>query len=177
MQLALRIVRASPVILGAGSVASGRKQACRLAASRGTSTNQLITFASGQLDDGPANHSVLIGVSDSCQWAATRSSTSTCREVKQLFDPRLQVLKLYSSAAGRMIDPDCSPTELPHGNSLNVYHAGRRSDNSFGVVRARMLVHRQDADQGPMFVDDVERNVGRPCSVWRALSGAERNQG
>lgn len=116
--------------------------------------SQLITsFGPGSMMDLP-NHSVLVGGLDS--WSTGGEEIIEPRlvdKLKSLFEPPLQVLKLFSPPP----DPD-DPTAPQTGITAWQFPEwfitqDVDSEASHGTVRARMLVHRNRLSKGK-FVDD-----------------------
>lgn len=116
--------------------------------------SQLITsFGPGSMMDLP-NHSVLIGGLDS--WSTGGDEVIEPRlveKLKSLFDPPLQVLKLFSPP------PDADDPTAPQ-TGITVWQFPEwfitqdiDSEKSRGSTRARMLVHRKMLTQGK-FIDD-----------------------
>ena len=123
--------------------------------------SQLLTsFGPGSMLDLP-NHSVLVGGLDA--WSTGGDEIIEPRlvdKLKQLFDPPLQVLKLYSPPPD-LDDPTAPQTgvtawQFPEWFITQDVDA----EASHGVVRARMLVHRRMLTKGK-FIDDTKkkRNV------------------
>ena len=123
--------------------------------------SQLITsFGPGAMMDLP-NHSVLIGGLDS--WSSGGDEIIEPRlvdKLKSLFDPPLQVLKLFSPP------PDVDDPTLPQTGitawQFPEWFITQDVDNeaSHGTVRARMLVHRKMLSKGKYINDNRKK-----CSV------------
>lgn len=116
--------------------------------------SQLITsFGPGSMMDLP-NHSVLIGGLDS--WSTGGDEIIEPRlvdKLKQLFDPPLQVLKLYSPPPDND-DPSAPQTGITAWQFPEWFITQDvDSDSHRGTVRARMLVHRRMLTKGK-FIDD-----------------------
>lgn len=116
--------------------------------------SQLITsFGPGSMMDLP-NHSVLIGGLDS--WSTGGDEIIEPRlvdKLKQLFDPPLQVLKLYSPPPDND-DPTAPQTGITAWQFPEWFITQDvDSDSQRGTVRARMLVHRRMLTKGK-FIDD-----------------------
>jgi ribosomal protein L23 len=116
--------------------------------------SQLITsFGPGSMMDLP-NHSVLIGGLDS--WSTGGDEIIEPRlvdKLKQLFDPPLQVLKLYSPPPDND-DPTAPQTGITAWQFPEWFITQDvDSDSHRGTVRARMLVHRRMLTKGK-FIDD-----------------------
>jgi len=119
--------------------------------------SQLITsFGPGSMMDLP-NHSVLISGLDS--WSTGGDEIIEPRlveKLKELFDPPLQVLKLYTPPP----DND-NPTSPQTGITAWQFPEwfitqDVDSDHGHGAVRARMLVHRRMLTKGK-FIDDSRK--------------------
>ena len=119
--------------------------------------SQLLTsFGPGSMLDLP-NHSVLIGGLDS--WSMGGDEIVEPRlvdKLKQLFDPPLQVLKLYAPP------PDLENPTAPQ-TGITAWQFPEwfitqdvDADASDGIVRARMLVHRRMLTKGK-FIDDTRK--------------------
>jgi hypothetical protein len=119
--------------------------------------SQLITsFGPGSMMDLP-NHSVLIGGLDS--WTTGGDEIIEPRlvdKLKSLFDPPLQVLKLFSPP------PDSDDPTVPQ-TGITAWQFPEwfitqdiDRDASHGTVRARMLVHRKMLTKGK-FIDDSRK--------------------
>lgn len=119
--------------------------------------SQLLTsFGPGSMLDLP-NHSVLIGGLDG--WSTGGDEILEPRlvdKLKQLFDPPLQVLKLYSPPPD-MEDPTAPQTGITAWQFPEWFVTQDvDADRSGGVVRARMLVHRLMLTKGK-FIDDTRK--------------------
>lgn len=119
--------------------------------------SQLLTsFGPGSMLDLP-NHSVLIGGLDS--WSPSSDEIVEPRlvdKLKQLFDPPLQVLKLYAPPPD-LEDPTAPQTGITAWQFPEWFITQDvDADASDGVVRARMLVHRQRLTKGK-FIDDTRK--------------------
>jgi len=103
------------------------------------------------------NHSVLIGGLDS--WSPSSDEIVEPRlvdKLKQLFDPPLQVLKLYAPPPD-LEDPTAPQTGITAWQFPEWFITQDvDADASDGVVRARMLVHRQRLTKGK-FIDDTRK--------------------
>lgn len=131
--------------------------------------SQLITsFGPGSMVDLP-NHSVLIGGLDS--WSTGGEEIVEHRlveKLKQLFDPPLQVLKLYSPPPDND-DPMAPQTgvtawQFPEWFITQDVDPEARA----GFVRARMLVHRSMLTKGKFIGDDKKKRTVVPVRFVRA---------
>ena len=131
--------------------------------------SQLITsFGPGSMMDLP-NHSVLIGGLDS--WSTGGDEIIEPRlvdKLKSLFDPPLQVLKLFSPPP----DPD-DPTAPQTGITAWQFPEwfitqDVDSDASDGTIRARMLVHRKMLTKGKFIDDRKKKQTVVPVRFVRA---------
>lgn len=119
--------------------------------------SQLITsFGPGSMMDLP-NHSVLISGLDS--WSTGGDEIIEPRlveKLKELFDPPLQVLKLYTPPPDN--DDPTSPQSGITAWQFPEWFITQDvdSDHGHGVVRARMLVHRRMLTKGK-FIDDSRK--------------------
>ena len=127
--------------------------------------SQLITsFGPGSMVDLP-NHSVLIGGLD--HWSTGGEEIHEDRlveKLKQLFDPPLQVLKLYSPPPDND-DPTAPQTGITAWQFPEWFITQDVDrDASVGFVRARMLVHRNMLTKGKFIGDDKKKRtvVRRP---------------
>lgn len=123
--------------------------------------SQLLTsFGPGSMLDLP-NHSVLIGGLDT--WSTGGDEIIEPRlvdKLKELFDPPLQSLKLYSPPPD-LDDPTAPQTGITAWQFPEWFITQDvDAEASHGVVRARMLVHRRMLTKGK-FIDDTKkkRNV------------------
>ncbi len=119
--------------------------------------SQLITsFGPGSMVDLP-NHSVLIGGLDS--WSTGGEEIVEPRlveKLKQLFDPPLQVLKLYSPPPDNE-DPTAPPTGVTAWQFPEWFITQDVDrDATVGTSRSRMLVHRKMLTKGE-FIDDSKK--------------------
>lgn len=119
--------------------------------------SQLITsFGPGSMMDLP-NHSVLISGLDS--WSTGGDEIIEPRlveKLKELFDPPLQVLKLYTPPPDND-DPTSPQTGITAWQFPEWFITQDvDSDHGHGVVRARMLVHRRMLTKGK-FIDDSRK--------------------
>jgi ribosomal protein L23 len=119
--------------------------------------SQLITsFGPGSMMDLP-NHSVLISGLDS--WSTGGDEIIEPRlveKLKELFDPPLQVLKLYTPPPDND-DPTSQQTGITAWQFPEWFITQDvDSDHGHGVVRARMLVHRRMLTKGK-FIDDSRK--------------------
>jgi hypothetical protein len=131
--------------------------------------SQLITsFGPGSMMDLP-NHSVLIGGLDF--WSAGGDKVIEPRlvdKLKSLFDPPLQVLKLFSPP------PDADDPTAPQ-TGITAWQFPEwfitqdvDSDKSHGTVRARMLVHRKMLTKGKFIDDNRKKRSVVPVRFVRA---------
>ncbi len=131
--------------------------------------SQLITsFGPGSMMDLP-NHSVLIGGLDS--WSTGGEEILEPRlvdKLKSLFDPPLQVLKLFSPP------PDADDPTAPQ-TGITAWQFPEwfitqdvDSDASHGTVRARMLVHRKMLSKGKFVDDNRKKRAVVPVRFVRA---------
>lgn len=131
--------------------------------------SQLITsFGPGSMVDLP-NHSVLIGGLDS--WSTGGEEIVEPRlieKLKQLFDPPLKVLKLYSPPPDNddPTAPQTGVTAWQFPEWFITQDVDR--DASFGTVRARMLVHRNMLTKGKFIGDDKRKRNVVPVRFVRA---------
>ena len=123
--------------------------------------SQLLTsFGPGAMLDLP-NHSVLVGGLET--WSQGGDEVVEPRlveKLKTLFDPPLQVLSLHVPPPD-LDDPTAPPTGITAWQFPEWFIIQDVDDeNSVGVVRARMLVHRRMLTKGK-FIDDnkVRRSV------------------
>ena len=119
--------------------------------------SQLITsFGPGSMMDLP-NHSVLISGLDS--WSTGGDEIIEPRlvaKLKELFDPPLQVLKLYTPPPDND-DPTSPQTGITAWQFPEWFITQDvDSDHGHGAVRARMLVHRRMLTKGK-FIDDSRK--------------------
>ena len=119
--------------------------------------SQLLTsFGPGSMLDLP-NHSVLVGGLDT--WSTGGDEIIEPRlvdKLKQLFEPPLQVLKLYSPPPD-LDDPTAPQTGITAWQFPEWFITQDvDADASHGVVRARMLVHRRMLTKGK-FIDDTKK--------------------
>ena len=119
--------------------------------------SQLITsFGPGSMMDLP-NHSVLISGLDS--WSTGGDEIIEPRlvdKLKELFDPPLQVLKLYNPPPDND-DPTAPQTGITAWQFPEWFITQDvDSDPGHGAVRARMLVHRRMLTKGK-FIDDSRK--------------------
>ncbi|MCA9177621.1 MAG: DUF1998 domain-containing protein [Planctomycetales bacterium] len=119
--------------------------------------SQLITsFGPGSMMDLP-NHSVLIGGLDS--WSTGGDEIIEPRlvdKLKELFDPPLQVLKLYAPPPDND-DPTAPQTGITAWQFPEWFITQDvDSDSNRGTVRSRMLVHRRMLTKGK-FIDDSKK--------------------
>lgn len=131
--------------------------------------SQLITsFGPGSMVDLP-NHSVLIGGLDS--WSTGGEEIVEPRlieKLKQLFDPPLKVLKLYSPPPDND-DPTAPQTGITAWQFPEWFITQDVDrDASFGTVRARMLVHRNMLTKGKFIGDDKRKRNVVPVRFVRA---------
>ena len=131
--------------------------------------SQLITsFGPGSMVDLP-NHSVLIGGLDS--WSTGGEEIVEPRlieKLKLLFDPPLQVLKLYSPPPDNddPTAPQTGVTAWQFPEWFITQDVDR--DASVGFVRARMLVHRNMLTKGKFIGDDKKKRTVVPVRFVRA---------
>lgn len=131
--------------------------------------SQLITsFGPGSMVDLP-NHSVLIGGLDS--WSMGGEEVVEPRlveKLKLLFDPPLQVLKLYSPPPDNddPTAPQTGVTAWQFPEWFITQDVDR--DASVGFVRARMLVHRNMLTKGKFIGDDKKKRTVVPVRFVRA---------
>lgn len=123
--------------------------------------SQLLTsFGPGSMLDLP-NHSVLVGGLDA--WSTGGDEIIEPRlvdKLKELFDPPLQSLKLYSPPPD-LDDPTAPQTGITAWQFPEWFITQDvDAEASHGVVRARMMVHRRMLTKGK-FIDDTKkkRNV------------------
>ncbi|QDS93872.1 hypothetical protein FF011L_26480 [Roseimaritima multifibrata] len=131
--------------------------------------SQLITsFGPGSMMDLP-NHSVLIGGLDS--WSGGGDEVIEPRlveKLKQLFDPPLQVLKLFSPPPDND-DPTAPQTGITAWQFPEWFITQDVDrDASYGLVRARMLVHRNMLTKGKFVDDNRKRRSVVPVRFVRA---------
>ncbi|TVS10339.1 MAG: DUF1998 domain-containing protein [Planctomycetaceae bacterium] len=131
--------------------------------------SQLITsFGPGSMMDLP-NHSVLIGGLDS--WSTGGDEIIEPRlvdKLKQLFDPPLQVLKLYSPPPDND-DPTAPQTGITAWQFPEWFITQDvDSDSRRGTVRARMLVHRRMLTKGKFIDDNRKKRSVVPVRFVRA---------
>ena len=131
--------------------------------------SQLITsFGPGSMMDLP-NHSVLISGLDS--WSTGGDEIVEPRlieKLKQLFDPPLKVLKLYSPPPDND-DPTAPQTGITAWQFPEWFITQDVDrDASFGMVRARMLVHRKMLTKGKFIDDDRKKRNVVPVRFVRA---------
>ncbi len=131
--------------------------------------SQLITsFGPGSMVDLP-NHSVLIGGLDS--WSTGGEEIVEPRlieKLKLLFDPPLQVLKLYSPPPDNE-DPTAPQTGVTAWQFPEWFITQDVDrDASVGFVRARMLVHRNMLTKGKFIGDDKKKRTIVPVRFVRA---------
>ena len=131
--------------------------------------SQLITsFGPGSMVDLP-NHSVLIGGLDS--WSTGGEEIHEDRlveKLKQLFDPPLQVLKLYSPPPDND-DPTAPQTGITAWQFPEWFITQDVDrDANVGIVRARMLVHRNMLTKGKFIGDDKKKRTVVPIRFVRA---------
>ncbi len=131
--------------------------------------SQLITsFGPGSMVDLP-NHSVLIGGLD--HWSTGGEEIHEDRlveKLKQLFDPPLQVLKLYSPPPDND-DPTAPQTGITAWQFPEWFITQDVDrDASVGFVRARMLVHRNMLTKGKFIGDDKKKRTVVPVRFVRA---------
>ncbi len=131
--------------------------------------SQLITsFGPGSMVDLP-NHSVLIGGLDS--WSTGGEEIVEPRlieKLKQLFDPPLQVLKLYSPPPDND-DPTAPQTGITAWQFPEWFITQDVDrDASVGFARARMLVHRNMLTKGKFIGDDKKKRAVVPVRFVRA---------
>jgi hypothetical protein len=131
--------------------------------------SQLVTsFGPGSMLDLP-NHSVLVGGLET--WSTPTDEIIEPRlveKLKNLFDPPLLVLKLYSPPP----DPD-DPLHPQTGITAWQFPEwfitqDIDSDASHGSVRARMLVHRNRLTKGKFIDDDKKKRSVVPVRFVRA---------
>ena len=131
--------------------------------------SQLITsFGPGSMMDLP-NHSVLIGGLDT--WSTGGDEIIEPRlvdKLKSLFDPPLQVLKLFSPP------PDADDPTAPQ-TGITAWQFPEwfitqdvDSEKSRGTVRARMLVHRKMLTKGKFIDDNRKKRSVVPVRFVRA---------
>jgi len=131
--------------------------------------SQLITsFGPGSMMDLP-NHSVLIGGLDS--WSSGGEEILESRlvdKLKELFDPPLLALKLYSPP------PDNDDAMAPQ-TGITAWQFPEwfitqdvDSESSQGTVRARMLVHRKMLTKGKYIDDSKKKRSVVPVRFVRA---------
>jgi hypothetical protein len=131
--------------------------------------SQLITsFGPGSMMDLP-NHSVLIGGLDS--WSTGGNEIIEPRlvdKLKSLFDPPLQVLKLYSPPPDN--DDPTSPQTGITAWQFPEWFITQDVDKeaSRGTTRARMLVHRKMLSKGKFIDDNKKKRVVVPVRFVRA---------
>ncbi|MFM8570366.1 MAG: hypothetical protein ACKOAU_02095, partial [Pirellula sp.] len=131
--------------------------------------SQLITsFGPGSMVDLP-NHSVLIGGLDS--WSPGGEEIVEPRlieKLKLLFDPPLQVLKLYSPPPDNddPTAPQTGVTAWQFPEWFITQDVDR--DASIGFVRARMLVHRNLLSKGKFIDNDKKKRTVVPVRFVRA---------
>ncbi|MCH7686801.1 MAG: DUF1998 domain-containing protein [Planctomycetes bacterium] len=119
--------------------------------------SQLLTsFGPGAMLDLP-NHSVLVGGLDT--WSTGGDEIIEPRlvdKLKRLFDPPLQVLKLYSPPPD-LDDPTAPQTGITAWQFPEWFITQDiDAEASHGIVRARMLVHRRMLTKGK-FIDDSRK--------------------
>ena len=115
------------------------------------------------------NHSVLIGGLDS--WSTGGEEIVEPRlieKLKQLFDPPLQVLKLYSPPPDND-DPTAPQTGITAWQFPEWFITQDVDrDASVGFARARMLVHRNMLTKGKFIGDDKKKRAVVPVRFVRA---------
>lgn len=131
--------------------------------------SQLITsFGPGSMMDLP-NHSVLISGLDS--WSTGGDEIIEPRlvdKLKELFDPPLQVLKLYNPPPDND-DPTSPQTGITAWQFPEWFITQDiDSDPGHGVVRARMLVHRRMLTKGKFIDDNRKKRTVVPVRFVRA---------
>lgn len=131
--------------------------------------SQLITsFGPGSMMDLP-NHSVLIGGLDS--WSTGGDEIIEPRlvdKLKSLFDPPLQVLKLYSPPPDND-DPTAPQTGITAWQFPEWFITQDvDKEASRGTIRARMLVHRKMLSKGKFIDDSKKKRVVVPVRFVRA---------
>lgn len=131
--------------------------------------SQLITsFGPGSMMDLP-NHSVLISGLDA--WSTGGDEIVEPRlveKLKQLFDPPLQVLKLFSPPPDND-DPTAPQTGITAWQFPEWFITQDVDrEASHGVVRARMLVHRNMLSKGKFIDDDRKKRSVVPVRFVRA---------
>lgn len=131
--------------------------------------SQLITsFGPGSMMDLP-NHSVLISGLDS--WSTGGDEIIEPRlvdKLKELFDPPLQVLKLYNPPPDND-DPTAPQTGITAWQFPEWFITQDiDSDPGHGVVRARMLVHRRMLTKGKFIDDNRKKRTVVPVRFVRA---------
>lgn len=131
--------------------------------------SQLITsFGPGSMMDLP-NHSVLIGGLDF--WSPVGDEVIEPRlveKLKQLFDPPLQTLKLFTPPPDND-DPTAPQTGITAWQFPEWFITQDVDrDVSFGVVRARMLVHRNMLTKGKFIDDNRKKRSVVPVRFVRA---------
>ena len=131
--------------------------------------SQLITsFGPGSMMDLP-NHSVLIGGLDS--WSTGGDEIIEPRlvdKLKELFDPPLQVLKLYNPPPDND-DPTAPQTGITAWQFPEWFITQDvDNDRSHGTVRARMLVHRKRLTKGKFIDDSKKKRAVVPVRFVRA---------
>lgn len=131
--------------------------------------SQLITsFGPGSMMDLP-NHSVLISGLDS--WSTGGDEIIEPRlvdKLKELFDPPLQVLKLYNPPPDND-DPTAPQTGITAWQFPEWFITQDvDSDPGHGAVRARMLVHRRMLTKGKFIDDSKKKRTVVPVRFVRA---------
>ena len=123
--------------------------------------SQLITsFGPGSMMDLP-NHSVLVGGLDS--WSTGGDEVIEPRlveKLKSLFDPPLQVLKLFSPPPDPD-DPTVPQTGVTAWQFPEWFITQDVDRDASGTFRARLLVHRKMLTKGRFIDDNRKKTLGR----------------